>query len=125
MQNRALKALRKKAKKGFNGYPAATIAFYGPSNRKATKVVVGIAASEEAETDPIQKWSSNADIRLDAVVLNEVLTLIRSHGVKSVVMVEQIIGCPHEEGIDYPEGETCPECPFWKGRDRWTGEFIH
>jgi hypothetical protein len=42
--------------------------------------------------------------------------------VHSVAMVEAIIGCPHEEGIDYPTGESCPHCPFWKGRDRWTGE---
>jgi hypothetical protein len=39
-------------------------------------------------------------------------------------MVDRIIGCPHEEGIDYPDGAECPECPFWKGRDRWTGELL-
>jgi hypothetical protein len=44
--------------------------------------------------------------------------------VKSVVMPDRIIGCPHEEGIDYPEGESCPQCPFWEGRDRWTGEPV-
>jgi hypothetical protein len=27
-----------------------------------------------------------------------------------------------EEGIDYPEGSKCPECPFWADRDRFTGE---
>jgi Extended Signal Peptide of Type V secretion system len=31
-------------------------------------------------------------------------------------------GRPHEEGIDYPEGSTCPRCPFWAHRDRWSGE---
>jgi hypothetical protein len=31
---------------------------------------------------------------------------------------------PHEEGIDY-EGATCPACPFWAGRDRWTGTRLH
>jgi hypothetical protein len=35
-------------------------------------------------------------------------------------MTQEIIGCPHEEGIDYPEKEDCPQCPFWKGRDRWA-----
>jgi hypothetical protein len=28
---------------------------------------------------------------------------------------------PHEERIDYPEGEACPQCPFWAGRDRFAG----
>jgi hypothetical protein len=37
--------------------------------------------------------------------------------------VDRIIGCPHEEGIDYPEGTSCPECLYWEGRDRWTGQM--
>jgi len=39
-------------------------------------------------------------------------------------MVDRIIGCPHEEGIDYPLGRTCPRCPFWAGIDRFTHEPI-
>jgi hypothetical protein len=39
-------------------------------------------------------------------------------------MTDRIIGCPHEEGIDY-EGDTCPARPLWAGRDRWTGERLH
>ena len=45
--------------------------------------------------------------------------------VKSVAMIEDIIGCPHEKGIDYPNGESCPKCSFWKGRDRFTHEKLH
>jgi hypothetical protein len=26
------------------------------------------------------------------------------------------LGCPHEEGEDFPHGEDCPFCPFWKGK---------
>jgi hypothetical protein len=26
------------------------------------------------------------------------------------------MGCPHEEGEDFPVGEDCPFCPFWKGK---------
>jgi hypothetical protein len=43
------------------------------------------------------------------------------HGVLSVAMTDRIIGCPHQEGIDY-QGPWCPVCEFWKGRDRFTGE---
>jgi hypothetical protein len=28
---------------------------------------------------------------------------------------------PHEEGVDCPEGEACPDCPFWAGRGRPIG----
>jgi hypothetical protein len=33
-------------------------------------------------------------------------------------MSREMLGCPHDEGIDYPEGEACPEYPFWVGRER-------
>jgi hypothetical protein len=52
------------------------------------------------------------------------LDFVKRHDVNDVAMTEHIIGCPHEEGIDYPQGETCPQCPFWAHRDRWTGEVI-
>jgi hypothetical protein len=42
---------------------------------------------------------------------------------RSVVMTDRIIGCPHEEGTD--DGSTCPFCPFWAARDRWTGKRLH
>ena len=31
-------------------------------------------------------------------------------GVKSVAMSDGNMGCPHEEGKDFPEGEDCPFC---------------
>jgi hypothetical protein len=34
-------------------------------------------------------------------------------------MTEGIIGCLHQEGIDY-EGEWCPLCEFGRGRDRFS-----
>ncbi|MGH9387747.1 MAG: DUF1186 domain-containing protein [Vicinamibacterales bacterium] len=37
---------------------------------------------------------------------------------------ERIIGCPHEEGIDYPMGRSCPRCPFWADIDRFTHEPV-
>jgi hypothetical protein len=51
------------------------------------------------------------------------LELIEEQGALSVAMVGGIIGCPHQEGIDY-EGEWCPICEFWHGRDRFTGKMV-
>ena len=73
------KKLKKISRKGFHGYPIATVAYYGPDIKRASKVVI----------------------------------------------TDRIIGCPHEEGLDYPEGSKCPQCPFWAFRDRFTGEIIH
>jgi hypothetical protein len=124
MLERARKRLDKRAKKGFRGYPVATVALYGPDDTTATKLTVGIVPAEDADVADLRRWfSEGSDIRNDAAVAEEVLAFIAETGAKSVVMTDRIIGYPHEEGIDY-EGSTCPDCPFWVGRDRWTGKLL-
>jgi hypothetical protein len=115
MLERARKRLSKRAKRGFRGWPLATIALYGPDDTMATKLAVGIVPSEDAEASELRRWfSQGADIRGDSQVAEEVLAFIETAGAKTVVMTDGIIGCPHEEGIDY-EGATCPICPFGPG----------
>jgi hypothetical protein len=126
LRQRHTKALRKKADRGFSGYPVATVAYYGPDDSFATKVAVGIVAGEGQEPIIMESWSSDAaDLRNDHEVNEKIILFIRAQGAKSVVIADRIIGCPHEEGIDYPEGEKCPRCPFWAYRDRWSGEIEH
>lgn len=87
-------------------------------------MAVGIINSEGAKASAMQRWfREEGDIRKDLAVSNEILQFIRAHGAQSTVVTDGIIGCPHEEGIDYPEGEVCPQCPFWAHRNRWTGEM--
>jgi len=120
-----LKRLRKKAKKGMRGWPVATIAFYGPNLSQATKVAVGIVPSETAEPREVRDWKvENGDVRVDPAIAQEILDFIEGHSVLSVVMTDGIIGCPHQEGVDY-EGEWCPVCEFWRGRDRFSGQRFH
>lgn len=117
--------LRKKARRGFRGYPIATVAFYGPDDKRASKVVVGIVAAEGAGAAPLKRWfSEDRDVRRDVAIGREIVAFIQEHDARSVGMVDRIIGCPHEEGTDYPEGQVCPQCPFWAHRDRWSGEII-
>jgi hypothetical protein len=105
-------------------YPAATLAFYGPTDQFATKAVVGIIPRDCDYVDLIHKWITTlGDIRADHKIGAEIRRFLKTHNVKSVVTVDRIIGCPHEEGKDYPEGTECPQCPFWAGRDRFTGEM--
>ncbi|HHH52444.1 MAG TPA: hypothetical protein ENK91_02200 [Bacteroidetes bacterium] len=112
--------LAKKMRKGFQGYPLATIAYYGPTNNMATKVVASIVENETDEPCIQEKWYSEKDLRRNKKILNEIKDFISTHNVKSAIVPNKIIGCPHQEGIDYPEGEQCEECTFWKNRDRWT-----
>jgi hypothetical protein len=122
---KALWSLEKRSRRGFRGYPVATVAFYGPDDQRATKVTVGIVSAEDTEADPLQRWVSELeDARADPRIVSQINEFIEAHGAKSVAMMDRIIGCPHEEGIDYPEGTSCPECPFWANRDRWSGELL-
>jgi hypothetical protein len=118
-------ALRKRAKRGFRGYPIATVAFYGPDDLVATKVAVGVVDREGADPSRLERWySTEGDVRTDPSIEAAVIEFITQHGVKSVVISDGLIGCPHEEIVDYPEGTSCPQCPYWAGRNRFTKERI-
>ncbi len=117
--------LEKKARRGHRGYPLATVAFYGPDASRASKVAVGILEAEDEPTSAMERWfSETGDVRRDSEINYAILQFIAVMGAKTVVMSPGIIGCPHEEGIDYPNGEVCPQCPYWANRDRWTGEEL-
>ncbi len=116
-QGRNKKLLAKRARKSSRGLPIATVIFYGPDSSRASKVVCSIITQEDSEPELMQKWFSNGDTRKSENVLGELIAYIEENEAKSVVMLDEIFGCPHEEGIDYPEGESCPECPYWKNRD--------
>lgn len=117
---RPITILRKKSKAGDNGLPRATLAFYGPHDKLATKAVLGIFLTDNDDDAIIHRYiNENKDARYAIPTQEAILARLREHEVKSLVMVERVFGCPHEEGIDYPEGESCPSCPFWKDRDRF------
>jgi hypothetical protein len=117
-----MRQLAKNAARGFRGHPLATIALYGPTDRIATKVSVGIIPSDGAEPDQLERWVlDRGDVRSDRGIDMDIVQMLLRRGVRTVVMTPTIIGCPHEEGVDYPEGTACPRCPFWDGRDRWAG----
>jgi hypothetical protein len=125
MRSKFPKRIQKKAKRGFRGYPVGTVAFYGPDNRFASKVAAAVVPGEGQEPSALERWfSETEDVRGSATIGEQVMALFERHGVKSVVMTDGIIGCPHEEGVDY-QGPTCPHCPFWAGRDRFTHQRIH
>jgi hypothetical protein len=123
MKDQALKRLRKKAKRGQRSWPVGTVAFYGPDLDRATKVAAAIVPAEGAEASEVRSWTTaEGDIRKDPAIAEAILDFLAEHNALTVVIADGIIGCPHQEGIDY-EGEWCPDpaCAFWHGRDRWTG----
>jgi hypothetical protein len=91
--------------RGRGEYPIGTIAFSGPTNRHASKVAVGIVRDSEG-VDELERWfQRKLDVRVDSEIGSEVEAFLRRHGVRRVVVAKGILGCPHEEGVDYPDGE--------------------
>jgi SEC-C motif len=95
-------------------YPIGTVAMYGPDDKRTTKIAAGVILHDGAEPI-IMRWVAT-DVTTNPKVQQELKDFFLQHGVKSVVATDRNIGCPHEEGEDFPDGEDCPFCPFWKGK---------
>ena len=100
-------------------YPIGTIALYGPDDKTTTKIVAAVIRDENAE--PILERWVGTKLQGDQKVLRQIKAFFKKHKVKSSVMSDGNLGCPHEEGEDFPVGEDCPFCPFWKGKQGSAG----
>lgn len=95
-------------------YPVGTLAYYGPDNVKTTKIVAGVFHSENAE--PIIRRFVASDCLQNERIQQQITEFFADHGVKTILHPAGNIGCPHEEGSDYPSGGDCPFCPHWAGK---------
>jgi hypothetical protein len=95
-------------------FPIGTVALYGPDDKMTTKMAASVILHDGAEPI-IQRWVAT-DVTTNPKVKEELKDFFLQHGVKRVVMSHGNMGCPHEEGEDFPHGEDCPFCPFWKGK---------
>jgi hypothetical protein len=73
MFHKALWPLTKRTNRAFAGIPLRSVAFYGPDDRRASKVVVGIVSG--------------------------IISFIDHFGAKSVIAHERILGCPRARSI--------------------------
>ena len=95
-------------------YPTGTMAFYGPDDKTTTKIAAGVFTAKNSKAI-IKRWVAT-DVTTNPKIQREIMEFFNAHGVKSVAMSDGNMGCPHEEGEDFPVGEDCPFCPFWKGK---------
>ena len=94
--------------------PVGVVAHYGPDDRKTTKIVASVFLHPGAE--PIMEKFVSTKVSEDPAVRAKIRAFFESHGVTNVVATDGNIGCTHEEGEDFPNGEDCPFCPYWKGK---------
>jgi hypothetical protein len=97
-------------------YPFGNVALYGPDDQVTTKIAAAVIPREGAEPI-IERWVGT-DVMTNPKVQRELHDFFQKHNVQSVAMTDGNIGCPHEEGQDYPPGEDCPSCPFWIREER-------
>jgi hypothetical protein len=111
------------SRNGKHRYPLAKIAFYGPDNQRASKVIASVIPARDQDGTTRRWFSASADARYDEQITNEIVEFLKQHNVVESIFSDQIIGCPHEEGLDYPLGGICPNCSFWWNIDRRTREL--
>lgn len=109
-----MKGLERRAQAGFQGYPLGIIAFYGPDDKTASKAVIGIVKEAGHSPENIKRWIyDKGDLRKDVPAIKALFRYIEAYGVVSVALTPGIYYCPHEPGIDFPEGGSCSRCSFW------------
>ena len=84
--DKSTKRIAKRVKKGFQGYPQISLAYFGDSADYATEVVVGYI-SEEGGAAQEQKFSCKGDARKDETIQTTLLKVIERADAKTVVEV--------------------------------------
>lgn len=106
-------------------FPVGTVCYYGPDDKTTTKIAAGVVLREGDGPAFLERFVGT-DVARDPKVAEQVKAFFARHGVKSVVATDGNLGCPHEEGPDFPVGQDCPFCPFWAGKQgtaRRNGAF--
>jgi hypothetical protein len=84
--DKSTKRIAKRVKKGFQGYPQISIAYFGKSSDCATDLVVGFIAEEGAEAQE-QKFTSKGDARKDETIQTTLLKVIERADAKTVIEI--------------------------------------
>lgn len=94
--------------------PFATLAYYGPDPTQATKAVLTRIDGYDEAAGGMEKWQGEA-VQEDGDVQQAIEATVDEWGLDTLVVSKGVAGCPHEENVDFPEGQDCPECEFWAG----------
>jgi hypothetical protein len=87
--DKSTKRIAKRVKKGFQGYPQISLAYFGETTNYATEVVVGFI-SEEGAAAQEQKFISKSDARKDETIQTTLLKVIERADAKTVLEAEGV-----------------------------------
>lgn len=88
--DKSTKRIAKRVKRGFQGYPQISIAYFGDTSELATEVVVGYIA-EEGDAVQEQKFCSKEDVRLDETIQTTILKVIERADAKTVLETDGVV----------------------------------
>jgi hypothetical protein len=87
--DKSTKRIAKRVKKGFQGYPQISLAYFGESAECASEVVVGFTLEAGAETQE-QKFASKGDARTDETIQTTLLKVIERADAKTVLEIDGV-----------------------------------
>jgi chaperone required for assembly of F1-ATPase len=87
--DKSTKRIAKRVKKGFQGYPQISLAYFGTSVSCASEVVVGFILEEGADVQE-QKFTSKGDARKDETIQTTLLKVIERADAKTVSEVDGV-----------------------------------
>jgi hypothetical protein len=88
--DKSTKRIAKRVKKGFQGYPQISLAYYGESTDYATEVVVSFI-SEKGVAAQEQKFTTRSDARKDETIQTTLVKVIDRADAKTVLEVEGVL----------------------------------
>lgn len=98
----------------FRGYPLAVLTLYGPAADRATRLSVCIFTTG-SECPASREWTTTeSDIRFDTTVAHEVSVFLGKHRVRSMMLNDEIAGCPGKQEQDVSAPALLPEGPLSK-----------
>ena len=84
--DKSTKRIAKRVKKGFQGYPQISLAYFGESVNCATEVVISFTLEEGVDAQE-QKFTSKGDARKDETIQTTLLKIIERANAKTVIEV--------------------------------------
>ncbi len=87
--DKAKKRIAKQVKKGFNGYPEVSLAYFGKTADLASDVVISFIMEEGAEPQE-QKFASKIDVREDEAIQSIILKIIERADASTVSEVDGV-----------------------------------
>jgi len=114
LQNKKLIEQLRRILRERSDFPFGILSYFGPDNESITKIVALVIKGSDIK--PILRSWSQPGVTSDPLVAAEIGKFFLENKTENIVMPDGVLGCPHEEGVDFPLRTVCPYCVFWSSQ---------